>query len=77
MAVDSRDLPQLDAQHVYQLWAVTGHDMASAAVLSNPDAGAAMALPPTGTQVAMTVEPAGGSAQPTTQPIVVVDPASL
>jgi anti-sigma-K factor RskA len=77
MAVDSRDLPHLDAQHVYQLWAVSRRDMTSAAVLTDPGAGAAMAVPPAGTQVAMTIEPAGGSAQPTTQPIVVVDPSSV
>jgi anti-sigma factor RsiW len=77
MAVDSRDLPHLDAQHVYQLWAVSGSSAASAGLLTDPDAGAAMAVPREGAQVAMTIESAGGSAQPTSQPIVVVDPATL
>jgi len=74
MAVDTRDLPELDAQHVYQIWTVHGADMVSAAILSNPESGAAMGLPNGATEVAMTVEPSGGSEQPTTAPIVQLDP---
>jgi anti-sigma-K factor RskA len=36
-----------------------------------------MPLPASGTTVAITVEPAGGSKAPTTRPIVSVDPASV
>jgi anti-sigma-K factor RskA len=75
MAVDTRELPPLDDQHVYQIWSV--HDdgtMVSAAILGDPGSGAAMGLPEQGTQVAVTVEPSGGSEQPTTDPIAQVDP---
>ena len=74
MAVDTRELPTLDENHVYQLWSVHGEDMVSAAILTDPEVGAAMGMPDEETQVAVTVEPAGGSEQPTSDPIVVVDP---
>jgi anti-sigma factor RsiW len=77
MAVDTRDLPALDSGHVYQIWAVRGDTMSSAAVLADPQEGAAMGLPAPRTDVAVTVEPAGGSRQPTTKPIVEVDPHQL
>lgn len=74
MAVDTRELPALDENHVYQVWSVHGDEMVSAAILSDPEIGAAMGMPDEETQVALTVEPAGGSEQPTTEPIVQVDP---
>ena len=74
MAVDTRELPELDGQHVYQIWTVRGDEMVSAAILSDPESGAAMGLPNGATEVAMTVEPSGGSEQPTTAPIIQVDP---
>jgi anti-sigma-K factor RskA len=74
MAVDTRELPALDENHVYQLWSVRDDEMVSAAILSDPEIGAAMGMPDEETQVALTVEPAGGSKQPTTAPIVQVDP---
>jgi anti-sigma-K factor RskA len=77
MAVETDALPRLGSEQVYQIWAVHDGAMTSAAVLSNPDAGAAMEMPKPGTQVAITIEPAGGSAQPTSKPIVTVDPASV
>lgn len=77
MAVETDALPKLGNEQVYQIWAVHDGAMTSAAVLSNPDAGAAMEMPKPGTQVAITIEPAGGSAQPTSKPIVTVDPASV
>jgi anti-sigma-K factor RskA len=77
MAVDARDLPRLDGQHVYQLWAVHDGLMSSAAVLGSDATGAAMAIPSKGTQIAVTVEPGNGSKQPTGQPIATVDPTSI
>lgn len=77
MAVDTSELPDLDAERVYQLWTVREGVMASAAVLEDHRAGASMDLPEEGFQVAITVEPAGGSEQPTSEPVVVVDPADL
>lgn len=74
MAVDTRELPELDDQRVYQIWAVHGDEMVSAAILSDPQSGAAMGMPNAATEVALTIEPSGGSEQPTTEPIVQVDP---
>lgn len=74
MAVDTRQLPELDENYVYQLWSVREDSMVSAAILTDPEVGAAMGMPDEETQVAVTVEPAGGSEQPTTEPIVQVDP---
>ncbi|GAA1919361.1 anti-sigma factor [Nocardioides marmoribigeumensis] len=77
MAVDARDLPRLDRQHVYQLWAVHNGITTSAAVLGADTTGAAMGLPGEDTQIAVTVEPGTGSKQPTSQPIATVDPSSI
>ncbi len=77
MAVETDGLPSLGRAQVYQLWAVHDGAMSSAGVLGDVDAGAAMEMPSPGTQVAITIEPAGGSQQPTTRPIVVVDPAGV
>jgi anti-sigma-K factor RskA len=77
MAVETDGLPQLGARQVYQIWAVHDGAMTPAAVLKDPTAGAAMALPGAGTEVAITIEPAGGSQRPTTKPIVTVDPSAV
>jgi anti-sigma-K factor RskA len=77
MAVDTSDLVALDQEHVYQLWAIQDGSPVSVGVLDDPRSGAAMELPETGTTVAITVEPAGGSEQPTTDPIAQVDPAAV
>ncbi|HET6625873.1 MAG TPA: anti-sigma factor [Nocardioidaceae bacterium] len=72
MAVDTEGLPDLDEGQVYQLWEITDDAIASAGLLSDPDAGAAMPMPAEGAEVAISVEPAGGSEQPTTEPIMTV-----
>ena len=77
MAVETDKLPRLGREQFYQIWAVHGAAMTSAAVLADVKAGAAMAMPGPGTKVAITIEPAGGSRQPTTKPIVMVDPARV
>lgn len=77
MAVDARSLPKLDEQHVYQLWTVHNGQPTSAGVLGSRDTGAAMGMPGEATKVAVTVEPTGGSTKPTTEPIVLVDPAAV
>jgi anti-sigma-K factor RskA len=77
MAVRTDGLQALSGKRVYQLWAVHGGTPTSAGVIENPRAGAAMAMPSAGTKVAITVEPKGGSEQPTTAPIVTVDPRSV
>jgi anti-sigma-K factor RskA len=77
MAVDTRDLPELEGEQVYQLWAVHGEEMVSVGVLEDTDEGAAMGMPEEDTRVAVTVEPDGGSEQPTTAPIIEVDPREV
>ena len=77
MAVDTSGLQTLDQGHVYQLWSIVDGTPTSVGVLDDPGKGASMAMPEPGTQVAITVEPAGGSDRPTTDPIVEVDPASV
>jgi anti-sigma-K factor RskA len=77
MAVRTDGLRALSGRHVYQLWAIHGGTPTSAGVVKNLKAGAAMAMPSRGTTVAITVEPEGGSEQPTTAPFVTVDPRSV
>jgi anti-sigma-K factor RskA len=74
MAVDTDELPPLGAAKVYQLWTIADGAPHSAGLLTDVDAGKAMTLPGPGTQVAITVEPAGGSKLPTSDPIVAVSP---
>ena len=62
---------------VYQLWVLRDGKASSVAVMSN-DAGRVRAVADrfaTGDGLAVTVEPAGGSRQPTTDPIVVIQQA--
>jgi anti-sigma-K factor RskA len=78
MALKTDGLPKLSHTSVYQLWAI--HDdgtTTSAGVVGNLTSGQRMALPPAGTTVAVTVEPSGGSPQPTTKPIVEMDPEQV
>jgi anti-sigma-K factor RskA len=76
MAVDTAELPPLDDQHVYQLWAVQDGAMQPVTVLE-PEKGAHMDMPAPDTEVAITVEPIGGSEQPTTAPIMQVNPSQI
>ena len=76
MAVDTDELPPLDAEHVYQLWALHDGIVEPVGVLE-PEKGAFMAMPTPDTEVAITVEPAGGSKQPTTEPIMQVNPSQI
>lgn len=77
MAVDARELPNPGEGRVYQLWTGHGGEMINAGVLEPTDTGAAMPLPAPGDTVNVTIEPAGGSQQPTSEPIVTVEPADL
>ncbi len=68
----------LEGGHVYQVWSIVGEEPISQGVLlGRPRRGAPMEMPASGTQVAITVEPAGGSELPTSEPIVRVDPLGL
>ena len=77
MAVDTDELPPLEAGQVYQLWAIADDTPQSAGLLEDPDKGAAMEMPAEGIAVAITIEPAGGSDLPTTEPIMEVVPSEV
>lgn len=77
MAVDTDGLPELSGNQVYQLWSIAGDTIESAAVLEDPDRGASMAMPSEGVEVAITIEPNGGSEQPTTDPIIALVPSEV
>jgi anti-sigma-K factor RskA len=76
MAVDTDELPKLDEEHVYQLWAIQDGTVSPVLVLE-PEKGAFMEMPGEGTEVAITIEPSGGSEQPTTDPIMQVAPSEV
>ena len=70
-------LPDPGEGSVYQLWVVDGTQVDSAGVLS-ADGGSVQELTESfapGAALAITVEPAGGSPQPTTDPLVVLTTA--
>jgi hypothetical protein len=77
MAVDTSNLVPLDEQHVYQVWTVVEGEPLPVVALENPKKGAHMGMPDPGTEVAITVEPAGGSEKPTTEPIAQLDPSTV
>jgi anti-sigma-K factor RskA len=73
LAVVTTGLPALSAGKVYQLWLI-GKTITSAGLLPAAKAGQTPAVLATGLvkgdALGLTVEPAGGSAQPTTKPIL-------
>jgi anti-sigma-K factor RskA len=73
-------LPRLPSAKVYQLWLLGPPRTRSAGLLPLPGEGGTAPLLASGLargdSVGVTVEPAGGSAQPTTTPIVVIPVAS-
>ena len=75
MAVDARDMPALAADRVYQLWLLRDGITSSVGLLDQD--GTALDLPDAGAELAVTVEPQGGSEQPTTVPLAQVDPTSI
>jgi anti-sigma-K factor RskA len=77
VAVDTKGLHSLTGRQVYQMWTIHSGTATSQGILENLQAGKVMAMPSEGTTVAITVEPAGGSERPTTQPIVTLDPRSV
>ena len=70
MIVQPDGLEALPADRTYQLWMIEGDEITSAGLLEDPSA--AMMHPgaiPEGVVVGLTVEPAGGSDQPTMAPM--------
>ncbi len=77
MAVKTSGLPTPDGSRVYQLWTIHNGAATPAGVVKDLAAGRVLAMPATGTTVAITVEPQGGSETPTTKPIVELDPEEV
>jgi len=71
------DLAQPPSGHTYQLWYITSSGTATSAGTFDPGTGGGAAVrlqgsPDGAATVGLTVEPAGGSAQPTTKPVLAV-----
>lgn len=66
MIVQSADLPQLPSDSTYQLWLIDEGGPSSAGLITEPDQAVMIAeeMPPDA-QLGLTVEPAGGSEEPT------------
>jgi anti-sigma-K factor RskA len=78
MVFTTAGLPALAHARVYQLWLLTpsggaiSNGLLPKAAAAGASASVVAAGPPQGDQVAVTVEPAGGTRQPTSKPIVVL-----
>ena len=76
LVISTSGLPALRGGKVYELWFLSGQTARRAGLLPAPAAGRTAPLLAAGLArrdaVALTVEPAGGTSQPTTKPIVVV-----
>ena len=75
--VTAADIPSPPESRVYQLWVITSSGTArSAGLLTITSSGSAAPLLASGVlpgdRLGITVEPAGGTAQPTTTPVVIV-----
>jgi anti-sigma-K factor RskA len=66
-----QELPKTDRDHVLQLWVIDG-GVRSVGVIHGSDALLATGIRP-GDKLGVTVEPAGGSKQPTTSPVMTMD----
>ena len=69
--VTSRDMPALTASRVYQVWVMKGSAARSVGLLGRGGSVLAGSVAP-GDKIGITVEPAGGTSQPTTAPVVVM-----
>jgi anti-sigma-K factor RskA len=76
LIVTTAGLAQLPASKVYQAWLINPRRTRSAGLLPAPRGGRTRPLLATGLlpgdELGLTVEPAGGTAQPTTTPILVI-----
>lgn len=78
MAVDASGLEELDEELDYVVWSIAGGQFVPVTALDGDVDGASMPMPAPGTEVAITVEPAGVlSEAPSGAPIVQVDPAQV
>ena len=78
-AVVITDLPALTAEQTYELWFIEGGAATPAGTFAAVDSGTTLRVLDgqltDNASIGLTVEPAGGSDQPTTDPIVVIDSA--
>lgn len=65
-------LPAPAAGRVYQLWLIGPDDVQSAGLLPSTGRPVVVELTPDAAQFGVTVEPAGGSPQPTTEPVLLL-----
>lgn len=76
VVVTTSGLPSLPSSKVYQLWFIGPTRVQSAGLLPSPSEGRTSPVLASGLregdQIGMTVEPAGGTSQPTTTPILVM-----
>jgi len=63
------DMPATDAAHTYQLWSVDGGTPISLGLFDGASTVAVLGIDHDVSQLAVTLEPAGGSADPTTAPM--------
>jgi anti-sigma-K factor RskA len=75
VAVDTSDMPPPPSGRAYQLWVIDDTGPHSAGVVDQPSL--TLPIPDRDAQVAMTIEPASGSAQPTTEPLFTVQPSDF
>jgi anti-sigma-K factor RskA len=78
MSVFGDAMPQLDASETYQIWAVSASgETTSLGLMGSDESGAAATVPFDASlgaaAIAVTVEPAGGSAAPTSEPVAVAE----
>jgi anti-sigma-K factor RskA len=76
MELETKALPKV-GDRTYQLWAIRNGRPTSIGLITDLSKGEILPLPAPGTTVAITIEPAGGSPQPTGKPIVAMDPESV
>jgi anti-sigma-K factor RskA len=76
MALETRGLPTLK-HRTYQMWVIRNNRQTSVGLIDDVKAGKVMPIPAAGTTVAITIEPSGGSKQPTGRPIVTMDPEAV
>ena len=67
------DLPRPPAGHTYQAWLIGSGGVHSAGLLADPAPPLTLAGLTGANKVGVTVEPAGGSPQPTTTPVILFD----
>ena len=77
VALDGKDMPAPPPGKAYQLWLVHNGEAQSLSVMEGDETSAVADIPAAGSTFAVTTEPSGGSKQPTSQPVLTLDPSDL